>query len=47
MPELLHEQWQADDGGLAIVMEDLRGNTKPPSSTRLTHQALALDYRQV
>ena len=47
MPELLHEQWQPDDAGLTIVMEDLRGNTNPQSTTRLTHQALALDYHQV
>lgn len=47
MPELLHEEWQPDDAGLTIVMEDLRGNTKPPSTASLTHQALALDYHQV
>ena len=47
MPELLHEQWQPDDAVLTIVMEDLRGKTNCQGTTRLTHQALALDYRQV
>ena len=47
IPELLHEQWQPNYAGLTIVMEDLRGSTKSQSTTRLTHQALALNYNQV
>lgn len=47
MPELLHEQWHPDDAGLTVVMEDLRGDMSTQSTTRLSHQALALDYHQV
>ncbi|KAL3130840.1 hypothetical protein ABBQ38_000173 [Trebouxia sp. C0009 RCD-2024] len=46
IPELLHEQWQPDDAGVTIVMEDLRNNISSQATTRLMHQALALDYPQ-
>ena len=48
VPALLLEQWQAGDSGLAIVLEDLRSpcSLQHPI-TRLTHQALGLNFPQV
>ena len=47
VPQLLLEHWQSHDEGLTLVLEDLRCQSSCQLSTRLTHQALALDYSQV
>lgn len=48
VPALLHHSWQAGDERLILVLEDLRcqASSQTPA-TRLTHQALGLDYAQV
>lgn len=48
VPTLLHHSWQAGDERLILVLEDLRcqASSQTPA-TRLTHQALGLDYAQV
>lgn len=47
MPDLLYEQWETNDAGLTVVLEDLRKDPSMQAASRLTHQALALDYGQV
>ena len=51
VPKMLYQHWEADDGGLTLVLEDLscQLNAEITSAevTQLTHQALALDSAQV
>lgn len=51
VPEVLYQSWEADHDGLILVLEDLSCQANAVQDlaeiTRLTHQALGLNFAQV